>query len=56
MLFQKVQQIYVCLINMVLFFPVILLLTNLEALYNLNIVLGFHPPLSQSLPFLQPIV
>ena len=26
------------------FFPVTLLLTNLETLYNLNIVLSFHPP------------
>ena len=34
-------------------FPVILLLANHETLYNLNIVLSFHPPLSQSMPFLQ---
>ena len=26
------------------FFPVILSLTNHETLYNLNIVLSFHPP------------
>ena len=26
------------------FFPVILLLTNHDALFNLNIVLSFHPP------------
>ena len=42
MLFQKVQQnIYPS--NKYEFFPVILLLTNHEALYNLNIVLSFHP-------------
>ena len=38
LLFQKVQQIYTC------FFLVILLLTNHKTLYNLNIVLIFHPP------------
>ena len=41
-MFQKVQQIYTSLINMI--FSVILLLTNHETLYNLNIVLSFHPP------------
>ena len=38
-----------CTVNIYLsnkydFFPIILLLTNHEALYNLNIVLSFHPP------------
>ena len=27
-----------------IFFPVCLLLTNHETLYNINIVLSFHPP------------
>ena len=43
MLFQHLQQIYIGLINMI--FPLCLLLTNHETLYNLNIVLSFHPPL-----------
>ena len=46
MLFQKVQQIYIRLIN------VILLLTNHEALYNFNIVQSFHPPFEPITPLL----
>ena len=42
MLFQKLQQIYTSQINMI-YFPYFLLLTNQETLYNLNIVLSFHP-------------
>ena len=51
MLFQKVQQRYTRLINTIYF------LVLLEQSWNTsqlkNIVLSFHPPLSQSLPFLQ---
>ena len=42
MLLQKVQQIYARLINMISL-PVCILLTNHETLYDLNIVLSFHP-------------
>ena len=44
MLFQKVQQIYIRLIKMYFFFSVIFLLTNHEALYNLNFGPELHPP------------
>ena len=36
------------------FFPVCILLTNHETLYNLNIVLSFHQPLEPINAFLQP--
>ena len=39
-----------------IFLPVCLLLTNHETLYNINIVLSFHPPGDKSLPFLQSMV
>ena len=38
------------------FFPVCILLTNHETLYNLNIVLSFHPPLESINAFLQLLV
>ena len=43
MLFQKMQQTYFYLMNSISF-PVCSLLTNHETLYNINIVLSFHPP------------